>query len=184
MTKGIIEQEFEAERLIDSTQIEITDATSAQAATAAGKKLKEFAKKLAEKKAEALAPLKEEQKKITEAFRPLETKIDEAVRRLTLALKAYSDAERRNTIETQRALDKERADALLAGAAPATAVKSVVSLPPKTITTRRMKRLKILDAAKIPREFLVPDERKIFDALKAGKKVSGAVIEEYESAYI
>lgn len=184
MTLGIIEKELEAERLIDSTQIEITDAASAQAATAAGKTLKEFAKKIAEKKAGLLAPLKEEQKKIADAFRPLETKIDAAVRKLTLALQEYNARERAAALEAQRALDRERANALLSGAAPVDAVKAVVEPPPKIITTRKLKRLKIIDAAKIPREFLQPDERKIFDALKAGKTVPGAVIEEYESAYI
>ena len=184
MVIGLFEKELQLDKLIALPPPPITDDASAAAAAAAGKSLKEFRKEITEKKAAALAPIRDKQTEITALFAPVEKKIDEAIKKLTIALQTYNAEQRRIATETQRALDKERADALLAGAAPAAAVKAIVAAPHKTVTTRRMKRLKILDAAKIPREFLQPDERKIFDALKAGKNVPGAVIEEYESAYI
>jgi hypothetical protein len=47
---------------------------------------------------------------------------------------------------------------------------------------RTVQRLSIVDAAAIPREYLVPDEKAILAALKEGKKIKGCVIIEEQSA--
>ena len=56
--------------------------------------------------------------------------------------------------------------------------KPVVRSDSGSTSFRIDKRLKIVDAAQLPREYLVPDERFILAALKAGKTVPGATLEE------
>jgi hypothetical protein len=47
-------------------------------------------------------------------------------------------------------------------------------------STRKIKRLKIVDETLIPRKFLIPNEVAIKEALLAGEKVSGCELVEEE----
>lgn len=49
------------------------------------------------------------------------------------------------------------------------------------ITTRIIKKMRILSEADLPREFLIPDEKKILEALKNGIVVPGAELYEEKS---
>lgn len=80
--------------------------------------------------------------------------------------------EARKEIEERKAREKATADSLLAGD------KTEKSSPPKPkqekiIATRKTLEYTIVDAKKIPREFLMPDDLKIRKALKAKIEIPG-----------
>ena len=91
--------------------------------------------------------------------------------------------------DEQTAKAKAAADKILADKRTTPETKSVkiaqIDTPPPVVRSeqgstsfRIDKKLKIVDAAQLPREYLVPDERFILAALKAGKVVPGAILEE------
>ena len=84
--------------------------------------------------------------------------------------------------EAQRKREEEAQSKIEAGATFEEATKLVANIEKKidAIPTRKIKRLKITDASKIERQFLVPNEQAIKEALLAGIKVSGCELVEEE----
>ena len=81
-------------------------------------------------------------------------------------------------------LKETTAMAKLEAAQSTTMGKSVVSGSGAMSSFKTLKKLSIVDATKIPRTYLVPNEKLIFETLKAGQAVPGCEIVEVESLAI
>lgn len=117
-------------------------------------------KRLDERKKAITKPLNDALRSVRDLFRPAEQALEEAERHLKLeignAQQAIREANQRAMFLTQAALQQHdvRAAALASGAIQATEA-------PQGISFRDRFEFRIVDASKLPREFLMPDERRI-----------------------
>jgi len=187
MTKTIIElntqeaikiAEEKAMTLADNSRIKVNSQPTLDQAKTSLAQVKEIKKIVQEKKDSVVKPLNEALKNTRALFKPIEDKVD--------VIETYLKGEvlRYNTklLQEQRKREEEAQAKIEAGATFEEATKSVERIEKKidAIPTRKIKRLKIIDASKIERQFLVPDEQAIKEALLAGIKVSGCELVEEE----
>jgi hypothetical protein len=117
-------------------------------------------KRLDERKKAITKPLNDALRSVRDLFRPAEQALEEAERHLKTeignAQRNIQEANRLAALATQAALQQHdvRAAALASGAIQATEA-------PQGISYRDRFEFRIVDAAKLPREFLMPDERRI-----------------------
>lgn len=140
--------------------------------------LKEIEVKLIDRKTEITRPLMAALASSRDLFRPLETAYAEAKKMVKAKMLSWQIAEEER-IEKEKArvaarVEKGtmRADTALA---KLEAVGDAKSTTGKT-QSRRHEVLDVFDEALIPRVYLLPDRKKIFDALQKGIKVPGARI--------
>ena len=170
--------EEKAMTLADNSRIKVNSQPTLDQAKISLAQVKEIKKIVQEKKDSVVKPLNEALKNTRALFKPIEDKVD--------IIETYLKGEvlRYNTklLQEQRKREEEAQAKIEAGATFEEATKSVERIEKKidAIPTRKIKRLKIIDASKIERQFLVPDEQAIKEALIAGIKVSGCELVEEE----
>lgn len=144
--------------------------------------VKDIKTKLTERKEEITRPLMDALGSVRNLFKPLETTYLEAERTIKDKMLEWQTAEDER-IEKQKASDLARVNR--GTMKVETAVSRIGSRgeAPKTaegvtgkIQTREVQKLEIFDESVLPREYLIPDRAKIFDALKKGTEISGARI--------
>lgn len=170
--------EEKAMTLADNSRIKVNSQPTLDQAKTSLTQVKEIKKIVQEKKDSVVKPLNEALKNTRALFKPIEDKVD--------LIETYLKGEvlRYNTklLQEQRKREEEAQAKIEAGATFEEATKSVERIEKKidAIPTRKIKRLKIIDASKIERQFLIPDEQAIKEALLAGIKVSGCELVEEE----
>lgn len=170
--------EEKAMTLADNSRIKVNSQPTLDQAKISLAQVKEIKKIIQEKKDSVVKPLNEALKNTRALFKTIEDKVD--------IIETYLKSEvlRYNTklLQEQRKREEEAQAKIEAGATFEEATKSVERIEKKidAIPTRKIKRLKIIDASKIERQFLVPDEQAIKEALLAGIKVSGCELVEEE----
>lgn len=151
--------------------------------------IKEIKKIVNDKKESITKPLNEALKNVRGLFKPIEDKIDIIENYLKTEVLKYNqkllaeqrkrEDEARKKIEEEQAkgksLDEINVDKI---AKPLTNITQKV----EAIKTRKIKKLKIVNEQIIPRDFLIPNEVKIKEALLNGIKVDGCEIIEEEIA--
>lgn len=122
-------------------------------------------------------PLNEVIKRIKELFKPFETKVEQKEIELKQQMSSY-------LLEAKKQINKINGD-LSSGKIKkaSTAVKKQNELQ-ATSNIRKVWTAICVDESKTPREFLVPDEASIKDALKNGVKVAGWKYEQVETIVI
>jgi len=132
--------------------------------------LKEVGSRAKAKMDEIIDPLKLSVKRVEELFKPFINTVKE--------LETQTKAKMIDFIEKQEAAQRKLEADLDSGK-----VKSIASYHKKasaltteseSVSIREIEALEIFDLAKIPREYMVPNEAAIRAALKEGKKVAGA----------
>jgi hypothetical protein len=116
--------------------------------------------------------------------------LDEAEAHLRKVLARYLDGQAK-ALATARAAEEAAQSAAAVAATPEAQATAIAQLGaaaaavvaredalPSGLSLRKVKKLVILDAAAIPREWLVPDEKRILAALKAGLPVPGCELRE------
>lgn len=117
-------------------------------------------KRLEERKKAIIKPLNDALKAVRDLFRPAEDALGAAEQHLKAqighAQQAIQEANRQAMLATQAALAQNdvRTAALASGAIQATEA-------PQGLSYRDSYEFRIVDASKLPREFLMPDERRI-----------------------
>jgi len=170
--------EEKAMTLADNSRIKVNSQPTLDQAKISLTQVKEIKKIVQEKKDSVVKPLNEALKNTRALFKPIEDKVD--------IIETYLKGEvlRYNTklLQEQRKREEEAQAKIEAGATFEEATKSVERIEKKidAIPTRKIKRLKITDASKIERQFLIPDEQAIKEALLAGIKVGGCELVEEE----
>lgn len=188
-TKEVAVVERNASKILDAANA-ITIASDADLAAATDQLsvIKKLGKELKERKEAITKPLNEALASARDLFRKPETVLSDAERIFKRKMLDYQT-------EQDRKADEERAR--LAARVergtmkPTTAMSKMSDISGATtsmqgkvgsIKTMTLKKYRIVDETKIPREYLVPDMRAIADAFKAGVQVPGA--EEYEEKVI
>lgn len=151
-------------------------------------KMKTVAKMIKEREEAITKPLNEALSSARDLFRPMKQNLAEAESVVKTKMLAYDAAEEKRIAEEQQKI----AEKVEAGKMkPETAMKKIENIGEvKTSVqgkvgqtqTRTVKKYRVVDESKIPREYLVPDMGKITEAFKAGKVVPGA--EAYEEKII
>lgn len=147
--------------------------------------LNKYADSVKAKKDTLAKPLNLAIKNVRAMFKPLEETYEGAIEALRAKMSAYQT-------EAKRLADEEAAK-IAARVKPGTgnltietAVEKIQAIdkPADNVATdvgdvkfRETKILKVVDASIVPREYLVLDEKKILDDLKAGKMIAGCEIE-------
>lgn len=125
-------------------------------------RIKDDMKRLKERKERITKPLNEALKEIRDLFRPAEQRLEEAETLLKSSIgaaqKAIYEANRIAQMQTQAALQQGdvRLAAQVAGAIQGTEA-------PKGMSFRERFTYRVVNAAIIPREFLMPDDKRIKD---------------------
>jgi len=147
-------------------------------------KIKQVAKLLKERKEAITKPLNEALASARELFRKPEADLADAERIIKGKMLDWQDAEDKRIakakakvvdqvesgkISTEKAVQKM--DDI--GTAPTTTTGKVGQ-----VSTKIIKKYRVTDESKLPREFLMPDMAKITEALKAGVSVPGAEVYE------
>lgn len=163
----------------------IRDAKEMEIATETLSQLNKYADSVKAEKKKLTEPANATLKAIKALFAPLEDAVLPKIEAIRGAMSAYQ------TEQTRLAREEEAKIASRVGEGKGklkveTAVKKMedIDKPAEKIATasgglrfREDKKLKIMDETMIPREYLIPDEKKILDALKGGTAVAGCEIE-------
>lgn len=148
---------------------------NAQAKKDASLELSKIAKLLESKRADAVKPALEEQRRINGIFKPVLEKLENTSRGLILQVQKFANDEARKEQARRAELARIEAEKLLAGE-PIVAIDSsygkdqtsVQQLP--TVSETKVWTYEIVDALAVPRQFLSVDEKKIMDSIKAGAR--------------
>jgi hypothetical protein len=121
-------------------------------------------------------------------WKPFETVYKESIALIRGKMSAYQTEQ----LRLKKEADQKIADRVGDGRGkftPETAVRKMeentgpadaVATDAGLVKFRTDKKLKIMDETMIPREYLIPDEKKILEDLKKGKSVMGCIIEEIQ----
>lgn len=137
------------------------------------KKLKDLGKQATAKEKEIVNPIQDSVKKIKALFKPFKDKVAETEAIVNPALVAWVDKQDAEIEKAEEDLESGKIKNV------STFARKVAKASVPTGSGRKkVWKLFIKDEKKIPREFLVPDETKIREAFKAGKKVAGCTWEQ------
>lgn len=138
------------------------------------KQLKELRAHAEAKKRTILDPLNEAAKATRELFKPFEESVSLIESDTKAKMISWSDKQ-----DTKREVLEERFEQGSIGVVALANKLQDVRTASEFAETRKQKEIVIEDESKIPREYMVPDMRKIKEALKTGKKIPG-VKEQYK----
>lgn len=151
-------------------------------------KIKTVGKMIKERKEQITKPLMEALTSARDLFKPIEQNHAEAEKVVKGKMLDWQDAEeKRIAVKKAKIVEKVETGKIKVE----TGIKKMedvghvqTSTQGKVgaVATRTIKKYRVVDETKIPREYLVPDMKKITDALKAGKEVPGA--EAYDEKVI
>lgn len=151
--------------------------------------IKEIKKIVNDKKESITKPLNEALKNVRGLFKPIEDKIDVIENYLKTEVLKYNQKllaeQRKREEEANKKIEEEQAKGKSLDeinidkiAKPLTNITQKV----EAIKTRKIKKLRIINEQLIPREYLIPNEVAIKEALLNGIKVDGCEIFEEEIA--
>jgi single-stranded DNA-specific DHH superfamily exonuclease len=142
--------------------------------------LAKIAKMLDAKRADAVKPALEEQRRINDAYKPTIAKLEEVSKKLINQVNDYVKELQRLEREQKAIEDKAKADALIAGQPVPQAPMRPVS-PNVKVSTTTVWAYEVVDALQVPRQFLEPSDKKISDSIKAGvRSIPGIKIYQQE----
>ncbi|MES2409671.1 MAG: siphovirus Gp157 family protein [Patescibacteria group bacterium] len=153
--------------------------------------LNKFSDRITEEKERVTKPLNEALKAERSRWKPLETQYDGAISLLRTRISAYQT----KAVQEAKLAQEKIASRVGEGSGKLkieTALKKLEAIEVPTeqintqsgsITFREVQRLNIVDETKIPREYLIPDEKRILDALKGGIEIAGCAIEIIQVPY-
>lgn len=181
---AVFEQEVSPEVKV-AQALTIKDSEGMKAATERLSRLNQLNDRITEEKEKVTKPLNEALKAERNRWRPIEKSLEEAIDIIRNKMSVYQTAE----IKRQREEQAKIAARVGEGRGKMkieTAVKKIdeIKAPEAQVATdsgmvkfREDKVLRITNESLIPRQFLVIDEKKVLEALKAGIVVRGAEIE-------
>jgi len=181
---AVIEKEM-APIVKQAISMKIANPNDMTEATEVLSKLNIFSDRMQEEKERITKPANEILKAERSRWKPLETMYDNATTHLRSLISAYQTEQVRKQREEEAKIAARVGDGK-GKLKIETAVKKIEELdaPIEKVSTesgmlkfREDKKLKITDASVIPRMYLVVDEKKVLEALKAGIEVKGAEIE-------
>lgn len=164
--------------------LEIKSPEDMSAATDHLAKMKTVAKMIKERKEAITKPLMEALNSARDLFKPIESNLAEAERIVKGKMVAYSDAQEKAAEEERLRLAKRVEKGTMKAETAVAKMESIQEAPTSVqgkagaMAFRTIKKYRVVDESKIPREFLVPDMGKITEALKAGRQVPGAEVYE------
>lgn len=140
--------------------------------------------RLTTEKEKLTTPLNATLKEVRARYKPAETQLEDLIADIRTKMGAYQTM----MVTKQKVEAAKIADKLNAGKIKVeTAVKKIEALDRTdevvivdggSVSFRTDKLLKIIDVTKIPRNFMIPNEKLILEALKKGLSVEGCEIEE------
>ena len=144
-------------------QLAVTDQQSAQVAADWLGDIQSELKAIKEMKDSALRPMRESERQIRDWFRPIEEALTQAVDAVKAKIGEYELANRQLQREAfERAADKHEAgDHIAARAEIQVANAHASNRKPSGASTREVWEAEVIDAAAVPREWCVPDDRRI-----------------------
>jgi hypothetical protein len=156
-----LENVTKARRIVE--QLIVKDPASAQEAADWRCDVKDEIKAIKAMKDEALKPMAEAEKRIRDWFRPVETALKETVEVLDQKIGEYDLANKQLQREAfERAADKHEAgDHIAARAEIQVANAHAGNRKPSGASTREVWEAEIIDASAVPREWCLPDEKRI-----------------------
>lgn len=151
-------------------------------------KLNKYMDDLTEEKEKVTKPLNLALKNERARWKPIEEMYDGAISQVRGLVSAFMTAEaKRAKAEEAKIIGRVGSGkGKLSIDTAGRKLNEIVTAPEKVVAGAGMlkfrtdKKLKIIDSALIPREYLVPDEKKILEALKANVLVAGCEIEEIQ----
>lgn len=167
-----------------ATDIQITDEASMTEATDVLSKMKTVAKMIKERKEAITKPMLEAINSARDLFKPIENTLATAELTIKKKMLDYSNEQEK---ARQEAMAKVAARVEKGTMKPATALKKMEAMPEVATSTqgkvgavafRTVKKFRVVDEIKLPREYMIPDMAKITAALKAGIAVPGAEVYE------
>lgn len=151
-------------------------------------RIKAIGKMVKDRKEAITKPLLEAINSTRDLFRPLESNLADAEALVKRKMLDYNDKVEREQAEKQAKIAKSLEDGKIS---EKTAIKKMEAVPEVqnsvqgkvgAVSTKLIKKYRVVDESKLPREFLMPDMGKITEAIKAGQTVAGA--EMYEEKII
>lgn len=159
----------------------ISDRESFEQAGSLLKVLKEKAAMAKEQESKIVDPLKQSIKAAQEHFKPFYKAVEQIEVDTKLKMSAFLEKQK----AAQRKLDSALENGEIKKISTYTKKLADVAIQStESVSVRKIKKLAILNANLIPREFLVPDEGAIKMALLSGKKVPGCELQTIESLAI
>ena len=156
-----------------ASQMTIDTPEKLQEATNVLHGLKDTLKRIEDEESKVVDPLKEALKAEQGRFKPFKDELKQAIDHIRQEQASYAQA---------RADEQAKiAEAVANGTA--SIEQAMTAFTPDEVdgvAFRKGTRLKVIDASVIPKAYLLPNEELILEALKAGKKVKGCEIEEYQ----
>lgn len=174
----------EVKPLVEKVQsLSISTEKDMQVASEALSQLNTISDRIEEEKGKVLIPLNEAVKAERARWKPIETLYEGAIASIRSKMSAYMTAEANRVKEEEAKIAMKAVAGSLTLKTAQKKIDAIEHAEEKVVTTSGMVKfrdtptLKIVDESKIPREYLVVDEKKVMADLKAGKVVPGAVIE-------
>ena len=168
---ALVKQDVEA--VENQSRFKVTSEEKLQMAVDARKQIKEASKKLEAQKKSITDPLNAALKNTRALFAPFEKRLEVVDKWLSEEMLIWEARKAAAARKVQAELEQKVAEGKMtiaqASIKAERAVGKVEAVPVREIT-----KLRIVDASKLPREYLIPDEGKIFAALKGGQLVVGA----------
>lgn len=130
--------------------------------------LAKISKLLDSKRAEAVKPALEEQRRINAVFKPVIDKLESMSKGLINQVAEFARLEEKRVQELRAQQAKADAEALLAQ--QPIAPKAEIAPPAVTVSETKVWVYDIIDDKEVPREFLQPNESAIIAAIRAGKR--------------
>ncbi len=182
--KKIIAIKKRVDPIVSKAQaIEVVNEARVKTATEMLSQLNQVKDKVTTEKEKITKPLNEALKAERARWKPIETIYEEAIGIIRTKIGKYQT----EIMRKQREEEAKIADKVAKGTIKMdTALSKLEAIdePNKAIKTesglikfREVEKLKIVDEAKIPRKYLVPNEKAILEDLKNGKKVAGCELE-------
>lgn len=125
-------------------------------------------------------PIRAAEKAAKEHFKPFTNSIAELETSVKLKMSIYVENQNRKSMQVLKDFEVgkiKKVETVLAKQAE-------FEVSSESASVRKLTRAKAVDVTLTPREYLIPDERAILDALKSGKKVKGWELETVNSIAI
>lgn len=155
------------------TDLTVNSKESYDTAGALVKQMKELAKMADIEEKKITDPLNQALKAAKEHFKPFKDEVKQIEEATKADMIKFLDKQQGK----QKALDKKFEDGEIKKVSTYVAHQEELTVQSRNSQVRGVQVLVIDDVNKVPREFLVPDEKLIKEALKAGKKVAGCRME-------
>jgi hypothetical protein len=131
-------------------------------------------------------PLNEALKEIRGRYKPVEDRLNTIISTLRTGIGSYqmhklAEAKRIAEEKAQQVVSGELSiDDAIGDEGGDMEISGSIKTVAGSVSFRKVQKLEITDASKIPRTYLIPDEKKIIEGLKAGKSIAGCCLIEVQ----